>query len=168
MSEPAPRGPRLRETFGAWSRSTKAWILGAGAVAGAIAGILGLVFIFQPDLKPCSGTTTARFADVEATRTGPLEAEVSYTVMTNGYRGEELRVVWSLLRQNRGGSFAPVPGFAKLEGAVLEPESCNADAGGSDIPVPVVEGGTYRVVLELFPPEGRLRAARTATEFRLG
>ena len=167
MTEPPPR-PSLRETLAAWSRSTKAWILGAGALAGAIGAVLGLVFVFQPELKPCSGTTTARFADVQSTRTGPLEAEVSYTVETNGYRGEELRVVWSLLRQDRGGSFAPVPGFAKLEGAVLEPESCNADAGGSDIPVPVVEGGAYRVVLELFPPEGRLRAARTTTDFRLG
>jgi hypothetical protein len=146
----------------------KAWIIGLGAVAGAIAAVIGLVLIFQPDLKPCAGTTTAAFADVASTRVAPLQADVSYTVETHGYRGDDLRVVWSLLRRDAGGSFTPVPGFDALEAAVLTPESCNADAGGSDIPVPVVEGGSYRVVLELFPPDDGLRIARASTDFRLG
>jgi hypothetical protein len=158
----------VRQTLHDWSRSVKAWIIGVGALAGAIAAVIALAYRLDPSLEPCEGTTTAGFRNLDATQVDALQADVAYTVETHGYRDQELRVLWSLLRKRADGSFRPVPGFAQIEAAVLKPESCSADQGGSDIPVPVAERGSYRVVLELYPPGGGLRIDRASTDFSLG
>src|SRR5918912_996630 len=70
-----------RRIFG----SVKAWIVGVGAIAGAVGAVLGIVLTFVPGLKPCFGDTTAIFSDVSVTKVGPLEVQVSYTIQTHGY-----------------------------------------------------------------------------------
>ena len=147
--------------------STKAWIIGAGTIAAAVTGILLLVFLVFPDWKPCFGDTTANFTDVTATKIGRLQERVSYTIVTHGYEGKGLRVVWSLSKQDNEGSYVQVPGFVRLPGGTLEPTSCSTDQGGDDLPVAVVERGKYLVVLELFPPGQAARPARAEKAFSL-
>jgi hypothetical protein len=147
--------------------SLKGWIIAAGAIAGAVAAIVGLVFVFFPGLKPCVGETTAAFEQVDVSKKGPLEAVVSYTIQTHGYQGKNLKVIWSLLRRDRSGIFATVPGFDRQPAATLKPSECSADQGGEDLPVPVTAGGKYKVLLELYPPGNAARITEAQTEFAL-
>lgn len=160
-SGPATRGRRLTPS------SVKAWILGIGALAAAVTAVLGLVFLVFPSAKPseCVGKTTADFAGAEVASLGPREFEVLYTVETHGYEGSPLRVVWSLLRRDGSGTYRPVPGFVDLAAATLVPGSCDSDQGGSDIPVPVVDSGGYRVMLELYPPGEAARITYRRLDF---
>jgi hypothetical protein len=147
--------------------SAKAWLIAAGAVAGAVGAIVGLVFLFFPGLKPCVGETTASFEQLSVTKSAPLEAMVSYTVQTHGYQGKNLKVLWSLLRRDRFGIFAIVPGFDRQPAATVKPGECAADQGGNDIPVPVASGGQYKVLLELYPPGTADPITEAETEFDL-
>ena len=147
--------------------SLKGWIIAAGAIAGAVAAVVGLLFVFFPGLKPCVGETTASFEQVAVTKTAPLEARVSYTVQTHGYQGKNLQVLWSLLRRDRSGIFTTVPGFDRQPAWTAKPTQCSADQGGEDVPVPVVSGGTYKVLLELYPPGNAARITEAETEFVL-
>jgi hypothetical protein len=147
--------------------SVKAWFAGVGVVAGAIGAVLAIVLIFFPGVRPCFGDATAEFQDVEVTKVGRLEVDVSYTVETHGYGGKSLNVVWSLFRVDRNGILKPVLGFAGRPAATLKPTSCSSDKGGADIPVPVVETGTYKVVLDLLPPGHGARITRYGKRFTL-
>lgn len=147
--------------------SVKAWIIGLGALAGAVGAVLALVFIFFPGLRPCFGDATAEFQDVDVTKVASLEADLSYTVETHGYEGKGLRVVWSLLKAGPDGVLTPVPGFVRLPGATLKPTSCSSDQGGADIRVAVVESGSYKIVLELLPPGNAARITRTTADIKL-
>jgi hypothetical protein len=158
------RRRRARRLLG----SAKAWIIAAGAIAGAATAVLLLVFLVFPDWKPCFGETTADFEDVEATQLGSLLEQVSYTVVTHGYEGKGLRIVWSLRKRDTGGSYVQVPGLSRQPVGTLEPASCSADQGGDDLTVPLLEHGSYQVVLELFPPgQHAARVARVEQEFSL-
>lgn len=149
-------------------RSAKAWIIAAGALAGACMAVLLLLYLVFPDWKPCFGETTAHFEDVEVTKLGQLEEQVSYTVVTHGYEGKGLRIVWSLRTKDPSGSYVQVPGHSQLPAGTLKPESCSADQGGTDLRVPLEKQGNYQVILELFPPaEDAARIARVAQEFSL-
>jgi hypothetical protein len=147
--------------------SLKASIIGLGAIASALAAIIGLVLIFFPGLKPhpCVGETTAQFTDVSVTRTGPLTVQASYTMETHGYAGQKLRVRWTLQRHDNGNIISKIPGFSDLPGATLEPSSCTADQGGEDLTIPLIQAGRYRIVLELFPPGQAARIARAMRDF---
>lgn len=167
MSPLPYRWKQRRRRAGRLLRSVKAWIVAAGALAGAAMAMILLVVFFFPDWKPCFGDTTAEFQDVEATKLDPLQEQVSYTVVTHGYEGKDLRIVWSLRKQDAGGSYVQVPGFDRLPVGTLQPGSCSADQGGDDLPVPVEEPGRYLVVLELLPPGNAARIARAQAPFEL-
>ena len=91
LSPHAVSPPRLWSRMWTTTRrllgSVKAWIIGLGALAGAVGAVLALVFIFFPGLRPCFGDATAEFQDVDVTKVASLEADLSYTVETR-LRGE--------------------------------------------------------------------------------
>jgi len=137
-------------------------------MAGACMAVLLLVYLVFPDWKPCFGETTANFEGVEVTKVGRLEEQVSYTVVTHGYEGKGLRIVWSLRAKDPGGSYVDVPGHSHLPAGTLKPGSCSADQGGTDLRFPLEMRGSYQIVVELFPPEeDAARIARVAQEFSL-
>ena len=153
--------PKKRRLF----RSLKSGIAAIGATATAVGGVVGLIFVFAPGLRPCIGDTTADFEPLAVRKVGPLEARVSYTIDTHGYQGKELRVMWSLLRSDASGSWRPV--VEALPAETIEPSSCTADKGGNDLDIAVERKGDYQVVLELFPPGSGARIASAATAFNL-
>ena len=168
MSPLSYRWRRRRRRASRLLGSAKAWIIAAGAIAGACMAVLLLVYLVFPGWKPCLGETTAQFEGVEVTKLGRLEEQVSYTVVTHGYEGKGLRIVWSLRKKDIDGSYVQVPGHSQLPAGTLKPESCSADQGGTDLRVPLEKQGSYQVILELFPPgEDAARIARVAQEFSL-
>lgn len=168
MSPLSYRWRRRRRRAGRLLRSAKAWLIAAGALAGACMAVVLLVYLVFPGWKPCFGETTANFEDVEVTKIGPLEEQVSYTVVTHGYEGKGLRIVWSLRTKDPEGSYVEVPGHSQLPAGTLKPGSCSADQGGTDLRFPLEAPGSYQIVLELFPPEkNAARIARVAQEFSL-
>lgn len=146
--------------------SVKALFAGLGVIAGAVGAVLAVVLIFFPGLRPCFGDARGEFQDVEVTQVGRLDVDVSYTLQTHGYEGKSLRVLWTLFRVKKG-ILRPVLGYVRVPGGTLKPTSCSSDQGGADIHVAVVATGTYRVVLDLFPPGRGARITRYGKNFTL-
>ena len=124
MTEPEPE-PAERRGVRKWLSELSTTVKAVGGVAGAIAAIVGLVFLFFPDLRP-SGTsdegsatfskptveqpvTFGQYLDrVEIPRDGYTEeilqrpgALVSVQVTIKGYRDQALPLRWYLLDGRR-------------------------------------------------------------------
>jgi hypothetical protein len=143
-----------------------------GLVVSVIAGVLGLLFVLDPGLKPCLGDAEAEFTGApvfphvrfrdylvrsgksyEAARKEPdiTGAEIRVSFRTNGVRGEELPVTYSLLTIDRNGTLGSVvAGQDRSLAMTVRPQNCT-QTGGKDLFVPVPRSGRrYRVVLELY------------------
>ena len=127
--------------------SLKSGVLTLCAIAAALSAVIALAFTIFPSAKPCDGNKTAEFTDIDVQRRSASLAVVSYTVQSDGYRGDPLSVTWSLLRQLPDGTRETV--IEPQPASVLEPSSCSADKGGSDLDVVIPGAGKYLIVLEL-------------------
>jgi hypothetical protein len=144
----------------------------AGSLIGVVAGAAGLLFLFAPDLRPCIGDKSGSFVDAPvvprvsfrdhlirggepyaSARKQPdiLGAEVRFTFKTQGFRGEELPITYSLFEVDRSGVLGGVVvGHDRAPAMTVKSSHCG-DSGGYDLFIQVPERNTrYRVLLELF------------------
>jgi hypothetical protein len=146
-----------------------------GTLIGVLAGAIGLLFLFAPDLRPCIGDKSGSFVDApvvprvsfrdhlirngetySSARKQPdvFGAEVRFTFETQGFRGEELPITYSLFEVDRSGVLdGVVLGQDRAPAMTVKPSHCG-DSGGHDLFIQVPERtGRYRVLLELFRDE---------------
>lgn len=148
-----------------------------GLAISVIAGIVGLLFLLQPDLKPCLGDAEAEFTGApvfprvgfrdylvrngktfeEARREPDLEgAEIRFSFRTSGLRGDDLPLTYSLLTVDKEGTLGRVvDGQDRSLAMTVHPENCT-QTGGKDlfltIPAP---NRRYVVVLEIYRDKRR-------------
>jgi hypothetical protein len=160
-------------------------IVKIGAVAGAIAAVAGLVFLFFPGLRPTTHTcpeategqirnvsvTGATYADYlgqaridSAGRSAAVLATpgfiVDYEVTTSGYRGKPLPLRWSLV-DAKTGITVDDPSLKNQLALTITPDRCTYHVGH---PIWVRPHATKRYYLELFlydPGEIQLDSARS-------
>ena len=143
-----------------------------GIAITAIGAVATLLFSLQPNLKPCFGGSSAEFTGAPvfprvhfrdhlvregtprqeaAQETDVIGAEVRFSYRTNGLRGAQLPVTWSLVTLARDGTLAAVvPGQDRAQAMIVTPDACS-EAGGKDLFVPIPDPNSrYRVVLELY------------------
>lgn len=166
---PTPRRPhRMRAWLGELSTTVKA----VGGVAGAIATIVGLVFLFFPGCRPSptpdEGSATFSkptleqpvtfgqyldrveiprdsFTDTELNRPGVL---VGVQVTIKGYRGEALPLRWYLLD-------GPEIVDQQSKRHALTADRNEAPAAWS-FWVPLERGtGPFKIVLQIYPPNAK-------------
>jgi hypothetical protein len=159
-------------------------------VVGIVVAGVGLLFQLRPGLRPCLGDESAKFtgapvfpsvrfreyvvrvsgltqqeAQDEPNKVG---AEVRFTYETNGFRGKDLPVTYSLVSVNRDGTLGSlVPGKERAPAFTVRPDSCSG-SGGYDlfVDIPPAPRRRYRVVLELYRDAAhttRLALVETAT-----
>jgi hypothetical protein len=145
-----------------------------GALVTALAAVVGLLFGLNPGLRPCLGTTRARIRATvfpgetyaqylreqgypqQVTReTGPV---VSWTVETDGYRGQELQVKYTVFHVRRDGSLGSVVSqkLDRFATRTVAPSTCS-DQGGYDDFIHLRHASRrrrYRILLEVFSPSG--------------
>ena len=164
-------------------------IIKAGAVAGAIAAIAGLVFLFFPGIRPTSNTcpqvkegsigqvdvTGANFGaylnQAKIGHVGRTEEElakrgfiVTYEVSATGYRGKGLPLNWSLVDAQTN-TLVRDPSLTNQGALTITPDSCTYHVG-HPIWVQPPAGGRYYVQLFLYDNgKVELNSARSA---RLG
>lgn len=144
----------------------------AGIVITLIAGGIGLLFSLRPSLRPCLGDTEATFTGAPvfprvrffdhlvrngvrredaAKEPNLVGAEVRFSYRTNGFRGAQLPLTWSLVTIERDGTLGPVVrGQDRALATTVTPDACS-ESGGKDLFVQIPEPRKrYRVVLELY------------------
>ena len=164
-------------------------IIKAGAVAGALAAIAGLVFLFFPGIRPTSNTCpqdkSGSIGQVDATggdfadyldqagigRDGRTETElekrgfiVTYDVAATGYRGKDMPLRWSLV-DARTNSLVRDPSLTNQGALTITPDACTYHVG-HPIWVQPPAGGHYYVRLYLYD-NGKVELA-SARSARLG
>lgn len=143
-------------------------------IVGILVAGTGLVFEFRPGLRPCLGDERAEFTgapvfpqvrfreyvrrvqnlseEEAALEPNRLGAEVRFTYETEGFRGTDLPVTYSLVTVEADGTLRKlVPGFERALAFTVRPDSCSG-TGGFDLYVDVPERPRrrYRVILELY------------------
>jgi hypothetical protein len=139
-------------------------------VVPVVVALVGLAFTLRPSLRPCLGESTAAFTGApvfprvsyarylrrqdlppEPGAESIIGAEVRFSLRVDGFRGEELRVYYTLVRVERDGTTGPVdPTQDRAVELIVTPDSCSS-IDGKDIFVLVPQpGARYRTVLELY------------------
>jgi hypothetical protein len=143
-------------------------------VVGILVAGTGLAFELRPGLRPCLGEERAAFTgapvfpqvrlreylrrvqdlteEEAALEPEKLGAEVRFTYETEGFRGEDLPVSYSLVTVERDGTLRRlVPGFERELAFTVRPEACSG-TGGVDlfVDIPATRQRRYRVILELY------------------
>ena len=145
------------------------WLGGAATTVVAVAGIVAYLF---PSVRPCIGASRASFANAPVFPGVPLRAylirngtspadaekepnftgaEVRFTFETEGYRGKDLPITYSLFSVADDGSLGPVVGADRAEAYTYRPGDCS-DQGSYDlfVQLPPQKGKRYRILLELY------------------
>lgn len=163
-------------------------IIKAGAVAGSLAAIAGLVFLFAPGLRPgsnaCPQEKDGQIARVVATggsfadyldqagigHAGRSERElatqgfiVDYDVTTTGYRGKQLPLRWSLVdaKTNRHVSD---PSLTNQQALTITPDACTYHVGHPIWVRPPAGARRYYVQLYLYDDRNvQLDSARSSS-----
>jgi hypothetical protein len=150
-----------------------------------VVALVGLAFTVRPSLRPCIGESNAAFTGApvfprvsyakylrrqdlppEPGAQSIIGAEVRFSLRVDGFRGEELRVYYTLVRVEPDGTTGPVdPTQDRAVELVVTPDSCSS-IDGKDIFVLIPKRGVrYRAVLELYRGSTlnrRLALAQTA------
>ena len=160
-------------------------IVKIGAVAGAIAAVAGLVFLFFPGLRPtthaCPEATEGQIRDVSVTggsyadylgqaridSAGRTAAQLAtrgfilnYDVTASGFRGKTLPLRWSLVSAKTGNTVAD-PSLKNQLALTITPDRCTYHVGH---PIWVRPHGAQRYYVELFlydPSEIQLDSAQS-------
>jgi hypothetical protein len=163
--------PTGRDTAKWWHLSPMKVVGGLGTIVGLTAGVVTVLFVLAPSLKPCFGSSASFIAApvfpgvgfrdhlvrdgstfaAAAKEQNPVGAEIRFDFETSGYRGKELPVTWSLFQvDSRGSVGAVVPGQDRAAAMTIAPQGCS-DRGGYDLWIPIPDQRKrYRVLLELF------------------
>jgi hypothetical protein len=172
-ADPARRSRRIRRlAFGTLGRG----LATLGATVAALAGIVTLLFQFDPRLAPCLGGRSATFTGAPffphypyhqyltdigkspqyiAGFSNPVGAEVRYTLVANDLRGQTLYLRETLVRIARDGTIASADTNVDDSDdlsvkAMVTPADCSLSTGGT-IFINVPSGrGRFQVILEMF------------------
>jgi hypothetical protein len=158
----------------------------AGLLVTVVGGVAGLLFTLRPSLRPCLGSSDAAFTgapvfphgrfrdhlvrqgvarEQAAKEPNILGAEVRFSYRTNGFRGAQQPLTWSLVTIEPDGTLgAVVRGQDRALAMTVTPDSCS-EGGGKDLFVPIDDPRKrYRIVLELYrSPDLDERVALTET-----
>jgi hypothetical protein len=152
-----------------------------------VGGGVGLLFSLRPGLRPCIGDSEASFTGVPvfphvrfrdhliregrpreeaALEPNFIGAELRFSYRTEGFRGAQLPLTWSLVTIQRDGTLgAVVPGQDRALAMTVTPDACS-EGGGKDLFVMIPDTRKrYRVVLELYRDgdfDDRVALAETA------
>jgi hypothetical protein len=164
------------------------WAKAVAAVAGAIAAVLGVVFLLLPWLKPdepckgqqLAGQLTKLVVDRSVTYGGYLKLIhastdgvdpnrllqrgklLAFQVEAIGYKGKRLPIRWTTLTAD--GEPVPEPALNDQLALELKPEDCTDTARESVWTANPAHPGRYLVEVTLFDDDGQaLDAARSGT-----
>jgi hypothetical protein len=143
-----------------------------GLLVTIVGGGASLLFAVRPGLRPCLGSSKADFTGAPvfphvrfrdhlvrqgvaredaAKEPNVFGAEIRFSYRTDGFRGAELPLTWSLVTIERDGTLgAVIRGQDRALAMTVTPDSCS-ESGGKDLFVPIEDPSKrYRVVLELY------------------
>jgi hypothetical protein len=135
-------------------------ILKLGALAGAIAAVLGLIFLVWPNLRPQPSPSVTSGKITQMTWEQPYGGDVHYYVDVDitGYNGQTCVLAYSVYTSN--GQYT---GIADTHVAYFQAQSDN-DTGGATIGVSQPSlPGSYYVLFTLYAPnQNKLDAEQTS------
>ena len=162
----------------------------AAAVVTFVAGVVGLLFTFEPRLSPCLAGADASFTgapvfpntsyvqyeqDLGLSRAVAVQyagygsgVEVRYSIHTDDLRGHALYLYTTLVTVNPDGSIRGVVRGEDLKNQLRDvPEQCSQNEGSALlVQVPARPRTRYRLILELYrgpTPGERLALTETGT-----
>lgn len=139
-------------------------IIKLGAIAAAIAAILGLVFLVDPNLRPKPSPSATAGKITNVTWEQPYSGDVHYyvDVEITGYDGQTCALGYSVY--TGGGQYA---GLASTDAVDFQAQS-NNDTGGATVAVTQPNAaGTYYVIFTLYAPNGTKLDVKTSPEFNV-
>jgi hypothetical protein len=139
-------------------------IVKLGAIATAIAAILGLIFLVWPNIKPQSSPSVTSGKITEIDWEQPYDSSLHYYVDVEivGYNGQKCTLGYSVYTAN--GQYS---GISETDAENFQAQS-NDDTGGATIAISQPRYiGTYYVIFTLYAPNGTALSVQNSPNFNI-